>query len=136
MSIITDKEHEHADLVCMLLSNLAKSPHIEELLGLKVPVIDGLREKDVLGQLMEVFVLGENKKWNQHANFDFLANVWGDLTRVFTSCLCQLMTVVSRRSKILVNTYSRHSGSLPIPIITAIHKFRLSSPSLRNRKWN
>ena len=33
---------------------------------------------------MEVFVLGESKKWNEHANFDFLGNVWGDLTRVFS----------------------------------------------------
>lgn len=66
----------------MLLSNLAKSPRIEILLGLKVPEVDGLTEKDVLGQFMEVFVLGEDKKWNEHANFDFLASVWGDLTRV------------------------------------------------------
>ena len=82
ISILTDKTHRHADLVCMLLSNLAKSPRIETLLGLKVAEVDGLREKTVLGQLMEVFVLGENKRWNPNANFDFLANVWGDLTRV------------------------------------------------------
>ena len=81
-SIITDKSHEHADLVCMLLSNLAKSPRIELLLNLKVPAVEGLTETDVLRQLMEVFVLGENKKWNKHANFDFLGNVWGDLARV------------------------------------------------------
>lgn len=66
----------------MLLSNLAKSPRIEVLLDLKVSEVNGLTEKDVLGQLMEVFVLGENKKWNQHATFDFLGNVWGDITRV------------------------------------------------------
>jgi hypothetical protein len=81
-SIITDKANEQADLVCMLLSNLVKSPHIETLLALKVPEVKGLQEKSVAGQLMEVFVLGENKKWNHYANFDFLANVWGDLTRV------------------------------------------------------
>jgi Domain of unknown function (DUF383) len=84
-SIVTDKTHEHADLACMLLSNLAKSPRIEILLGLKVPEVPGLRENNALGQLMEVFVLGESKKWNQNANYDFLANVWGDLTRVYTS---------------------------------------------------
>lgn len=82
--MITDKTHQHADLVCMLLSNLAKSQRIEALLGLKVAEAEGLTEKDVLGQLMEVFVLGENKKWNEHATFDFLASVWGDLTRVST----------------------------------------------------
>jgi Domain of unknown function (DUF383) len=84
-SIITDKAHEHADLVCMLLSNLAKSPRIKILLSLKVPEVEGLREKSVLGQLMEVFVLGQSKKWNENANYDFLANVWGDLTRVCNS---------------------------------------------------
>jgi Domain of unknown function (DUF383) len=66
----------------MLMSNLAKSPRIETLLGLKVSEVGGLAEKVVLGQLMEVFVVGENKKWNEHASFDFLANVWGDLSRV------------------------------------------------------
>jgi hypothetical protein len=66
----------------MLLSNLAKSPRIEVLLNLKVLDVEGLTEKDILRQLMEVYVLGENKKWNQYANFDFLANVWGDLARV------------------------------------------------------
>ena len=69
----------------MLLSNLAKSPRIEVLFTLKVAGCEGLTEKSVLGQLMEVFVLGENKKWNEKANFDFLGNVWGDLTRVFSS---------------------------------------------------
>ena len=84
-SIITDKTHEHADLVCMLLSNLAKSAKIEALLGLSVPEIDGLAEKTILGQLMEVFVVGEDKKWNELATYDFLANVWGDITRVASS---------------------------------------------------
>jgi hypothetical protein len=81
-SIITDKLHQHVDLVCMLLSNLAKSPKIEMLLGLKVPEVEGLTEKNMLGQLMEVFVIGEDKKWNGNATYDFLGNVWGDITRV------------------------------------------------------
>lgn len=71
----------------MFLSNLAKSPRIETIIGVKVPGVEGLTEKTVLGQLMEVFVLGENKKWNPNATFDFLANVWGDITRVPRSLL-------------------------------------------------
>ena len=82
-SIITDQTDQRADLTCMLFSNLAKCPRIEHLFGLKVPEIEGLREKTILGQLMEVFVVGENKKWNDHAAFDFLGNVWGDIARVF-----------------------------------------------------
>ena len=66
----------------MLLSNLAKSPRIETLMNIQVPEAEGLTEKTVLGQLMEVFVLGEDKKWNPNATFDFLGNVWGDITRV------------------------------------------------------
>lgn len=85
VSIITDKGHEHADLVCMLLSNLAKSQKIEGLFVVKTPEVEGLREKIVLGQLMEVFVIGEDRKWNRHATFDFLGNVWGDITRVIIS---------------------------------------------------
>jgi len=82
VSIITDREHEHADLACMLLSNLGKSEKIEALFGLKTNKVEGLTETTVLGQLMEVFFVGEGKKWNPHANFDFVGNVWGDLTRV------------------------------------------------------
>jgi hypothetical protein len=82
VSIITDKEYEHADLACMLLSNLGKSEKIEALFGLKTGKVEGLTETSVLGQLMEVFVVGEGKKWNTHANFDFVGNIWGDLTRV------------------------------------------------------
>jgi hypothetical protein len=66
----------------MLLSNLGKSEKIEPLFRLKTGAVEGLTETSVLGQLMEVFVVGEGKNWNTHANFDFLANVWGDLTRV------------------------------------------------------
>ena len=75
----------------MLLSNLAKSPRIEKLMDLTVPEAEGLQEKTVLGQLMEVFVLGENKKWNPNATFDFLGNVWGDITRVSLLCVISLM---------------------------------------------
>jgi Domain of unknown function (DUF383) len=84
-SIITDKTHKHADLACMLLSNLSKSPQIKVLLEIKVPEREGLAEKTVLGQLMEIFVLGENKRWNENATFDFLGNVWGDMSRVDSS---------------------------------------------------
>jgi len=88
LSILTDKEHPHADLGCMLLSNLAKSPRIETIFEINVPQVEGLMEKTVLGQLMEVFVLGENKKWNPNATFDFLANVWSDITRACPPLLC------------------------------------------------
>ena len=82
LSIVTDKDHVHADLVCMLLSNLAKSPEIKAIFELEGMEVSGLTETSVLGQLMEVFVIGEDKKWNENANFDFLANVWADVTRV------------------------------------------------------
>jgi hypothetical protein len=74
----------------MLLSNLGKSEKIEALFGLKTGKVEGLTETSVLGQLMEVFVVGEGKKWNTHANFDFVGNVWGDLTRVAYLCLLGL----------------------------------------------
>jgi Domain of unknown function (DUF383) len=104
VSIITDQGHEHADLVCMLLSNLAKSQKIEGLLGVKSPEVEGLREKIVLGQLMEVFVIGENRKWNQHATFDFLGNVWGDITRVIISCYCLTSKFPEGRKYLLTST--------------------------------
>jgi hypothetical protein len=68
VSIITDKAHERADLACMLLSNLSKSEKIEALFGLKTGKVEGLTETRVLGQLIEVFVVGEGKKWNTLTN--------------------------------------------------------------------
>jgi hypothetical protein len=104
----------------MLLSNLAKSQRIETLLSLEVIEVEGLAEKDVLGQLMEAFVLGENKKWNEYATFDFLANVWGDLTRVNIQKV-GFDCPVSRRTKIPVNACNGSPRSLSFPVFVTVH---------------
>lgn len=90
-SLITNKDYERADFPCMLLSNLGKNAKIEVLFGLKTGSVEGLTETSVLGQLMEVFVVGDGKKWNPHANFDFLGNVWGDVTQVFNILFSEIV---------------------------------------------
>jgi Domain of unknown function (DUF383) len=82
--LITDKEHQYTDWAVMLLSNLAKSDKINILFGIQAPPVEGLAETTLLGQLLEVFSIGEGKKWNTHANFNFLANFFGDLSRVLS----------------------------------------------------
>lgn len=74
------------------------------LLGLQITEVEGMRETNILGQLMEVFVLGETKKWNNHATYDFLANVWGDITRVCPLEYHLSLLSVSRGAEIFTDT--------------------------------
>ncbi|KAI9027957.1 hypothetical protein DFJ74DRAFT_604020 [Hyaloraphidium curvatum] len=63
-----------ADPAAMLLSNLAKSP----LLARLVPrLVSGSSPK--LAQLVDTFVKGDGKKWNEQANFDFLASLFAEI---------------------------------------------------------
>lgn len=59
----------------MLLSNLAKTPL---LAGLLRKLTSGSNPK--LTQLVDVFVKGDGKKWNEQASFDFLASVFAELS--------------------------------------------------------
>jgi Domain of unknown function (DUF383) len=81
----------------MLLLNLAKSPKIELIFKIKGSQVEGLEEKDTLGQLMEMYVRGENKKWNENANFNFLSGFWGDISRVLLILEAGMLTLSFRR---------------------------------------
>jgi hypothetical protein len=66
----------------MLLSNLAKGDQIKALLTLNRKSLGDISQSDeAMNQLMDCFVQGAEKKLNPHANFDFLANLFSDLTR-------------------------------------------------------
>lgn len=75
--------HGLADLACMLLANVAKDDAIERLVHLtRKPATGAVTSSDrALDQLMDCFVRGAERKLNPHATFDFLANVFADLTR-------------------------------------------------------
>lgn len=77
-----NKEHGLADLACMLLSNLAKSDAIKSLLTLRRnSTVPDCHSDLALDQLLDMYVRGAQKRYNQYANYDFLTNLFSDLTR-------------------------------------------------------
>lgn len=66
----------------MLLSNLAKSDAIKSLISLRRKTNISECESDgAMNQLLDVYVRGHDKTLNQYANYDFLTNLFSDLTR-------------------------------------------------------
>lgn len=84
LSKITDSENAHADLIAMLLANMAKSDSIQRILDLKraVPGKGVSDSPNTLDQLMDCFVKGAEKKLNKNADFDYLAYFFADLSRL------------------------------------------------------
>ncbi|EXJ67969.1 uncharacterized protein A1O5_08583 [Cladophialophora psammophila CBS 110553] len=80
---ITDPKEQTADEIAMLLSNLAKSDHMEKLINLEraLPAKTVSTSPYALDQLLDCFVKGANGTLNKHANFDYLAYFLADLSK-------------------------------------------------------
>ncbi|TLD26978.1 hypothetical protein PspLS_04739 [Pyricularia sp. CBS 133598] len=80
---IVDPEEPNANLVAMLLANLAKSDSIKDpLLAKKQPASETLGSDDlVINQLFDLFVKGVDGSYNKHANYDYLAYLFADLAK-------------------------------------------------------
>lgn len=78
-----DPKEQAANEIAMLLSNLAKSDHLERLITLK----RSLPDKSVstspyaLDQLFDCFVKGADGSLNNNANFDYLSYLLADMSR-------------------------------------------------------
>ncbi len=73
----------NADLICMLLANLSKSPSITRLVTLARTTIPALSpSKLAVTQLLELFNKGAEGGYNPEARFDYLAWFFGDLAKV------------------------------------------------------
>jgi hypothetical protein len=66
-----------ADLCCMLLNNLSK--HESFLLDTLLPKQDDITTS-LLDNLIEIFLRGEGKRFNQNADFHFISGVLSNLT--------------------------------------------------------
>ncbi|AEY94501.1 FAAL150Wp [Eremothecium gossypii FDAG1] len=84
---ICDLGNSSADIMCILLSNLAKDEGITNIFG-----INGVHDsvsldekvfmsKNVIDCLMDCFVKGYDRKLNQYANFDYLSFFFADISR-------------------------------------------------------
>ncbi|KAI6382411.1 hypothetical protein MCOR25_000707 [Pyricularia grisea] len=80
---IVDPEEQNANLLAMLLANLAKSDSIKDpLLAKKQPAPEKLGSDDlVINQLFDLFVKGADGSYNKHANYDYLAYLFADLAK-------------------------------------------------------
>ncbi|KAH0556564.1 hypothetical protein GP486_005582 [Trichoglossum hirsutum] len=84
LSRITNPKEPTANLIAMLLANLAKSDDlVKRILSLnRSTALDaGLRSKGAMDQLMDCFVMGAEGRWNKDADFDYLAWVFADVAK-------------------------------------------------------
>jgi len=66
----------------MLLANLAKHDELKSVLTRKQRVPETLGSTEaVINQLMDLFVKGADGSYNKHANFDYLAYLFADLSK-------------------------------------------------------
>ena len=73
----------NANEIAMLLSNMAKSDSIERLFTLERHPPSGLsKSKIAMDQLMDCFVKGAQGSYNPKADFDYLAYLFADLSKV------------------------------------------------------
>ncbi|KAI1394087.1 DUF383-domain-containing protein [Hypoxylon trugodes] len=72
----------NANLLSMLLANLAKWDSIKRILDKKQPSSNELGSSDlVINQLVDLFVKGADGTYNRNADFDHLAYLFADLTK-------------------------------------------------------
>ena len=75
----------NANLIAMLLANLAKCKATKRILTLKRKVPQELSTSNIaIDQLMDCFVKGADGSWNAQADFDYLAYLFADLAKVLS----------------------------------------------------
>lgn len=80
---VTNAKEPTADLISMLLANLAKSDALKRIFKLKRSVPKPLSNSDhAMDQLMDCFVKGATGTYNKDANFDYLAYFFADMAKV------------------------------------------------------
>lgn len=86
---IVDPANPNADIMCILLANLAKSDEINVVLECEVPAAAGAADGDAaapsssrgIDRLLDCFVKGANRTLNPNAEFDYLAYFFADILR-------------------------------------------------------
>ncbi|CAK7268862.1 Protein hgh1 [Sporothrix epigloea] len=80
--LLTRKEEPHANLLAMLLANLAKWDGLKDILQRKQDAPEGLGSDDrVVNQLMDLFVKGAEGAYNKNADYDYLSYFFADLAK-------------------------------------------------------
>ena len=83
LNVTQNATEPNANEIAMLLSNLAKSDQIVNILALKRAVPKPLSKSEyAIDQLMDCFVKGAGGVYNKHADYDYLSYLFADLAKV------------------------------------------------------
>lgn len=81
-SVWQEQSQPNANLLSMLLANLAKWDALKRILDRRQASPEGLGSDDlILNQLLDLFVKGADESYNKHADFDYLAYLFADLAK-------------------------------------------------------
>ncbi|CAH6722370.1 protein Hgh1p [[Candida] jaroonii] len=81
---IVNITNSNADLMCILLTNLAKNDNIVKILDFKIShdkENNTFKSDKVMDCLMDCFVKGADRSLNKYANFDYLSYFFADISR-------------------------------------------------------
>ncbi|KAL2267647.1 hypothetical protein VTJ83DRAFT_4924 [Remersonia thermophila] len=82
LGLLVDPKEPNANLLAMLLANMAKHDGLKSLVTRTQPAPEGLGSHElVLNQLLDLFVRGADGSYNKHASYDYLAYVLADLSK-------------------------------------------------------
>lgn len=82
LGLVIDPAEPNANLLSMLLANLAKHDSLSSFLTRTQPPPPSLHSDPlILNQLMDLFVKGAEGKYNPHADFDYLSYLLADLSK-------------------------------------------------------
>ncbi|KAK4231424.1 hypothetical protein QBC38DRAFT_355007 [Podospora fimiseda] len=82
LSYVTEPTEPNANLLAMLLANMVKWDGLKSVATKKQPAPEKLQSDElVLNQLLDLFVKGADGSYNKHADFDYLAYVFADLSK-------------------------------------------------------
>ncbi|CZR64151.1 related to FAM203 family protein C1020.12c [Phialocephala subalpina] len=79
---VTNPTEPNANLMSMLLANLAKYDELKEIITLERPAPKELSSNNkAIDQLLDLFVKGADGTYNKEADFDYLAYLFADLAK-------------------------------------------------------
>ncbi|KAK6885518.1 Protein HGH1 [Candida tropicalis] len=85
VSSILNIKNTNADLMCILLTNLAKNDFINKILEFTIELNEEqkkiFKSNQAIDCLMDCFVKGYDRKLNEYANYDYLSYFFADLSR-------------------------------------------------------
>lgn len=85
VSAVINSKNSNADLMCILLTNLAKNDNITKVFDFKIVHSEEqqkiFKSTKAMDCLMDCFVKGSDRSLNKYANYDYLAYFFADISR-------------------------------------------------------